>query len=107
MRCPICGGSLAQVVYIPPDSGRQYINYLCSRCHRRFRFAKIRHLALGFPLTFKIKRDEVLYDGNAAYFVHSKVLVRKVGDRFVLSAFGESVILPKFKNPPFPLSELK
>jgi len=107
VRCPICNYNLHKAVYMP-EPGKSYLNFICPRCRRRFRYAKVRHLILGYSkLTFKFRKEEVIYDGNIAYFPKSGVVVERIADRFVLKAFGEPLILPRYKNPPFPLSELK
>ena len=109
MRCPICGSQLAKTIYIPPeDSGKQYVNYLCAECRIRFRYAKVKRLVIGDGrLSFKLENEEVIYNSWLIYFIRSKIAIQKNGGHFKLTAFGESMMLRKFRNPPFPLSELR
>jgi len=109
LRCPICNSDLAKTIYIPPnDPEKKYVNYLCVRCGVRFRFARVKRLVIGDGhVSFKLVNEEVLYNSWLIYFTRSKISVQKSGKHFKLTAFGESMILRRFKNPPFPLSELR
>ena len=112
MRCPICGSQLVKTIYQPPDNpDKRYLNFVCLGCRRRFRYAVIRQLRLSLgwdgKKIYKIVEREVIFNSEIVYFPDVGEKIQKVGDRFVFTAFGESMMLRSFKKPPFPLSELR
>jgi hypothetical protein len=107
-RC-VCGYELVPTQYHAPN-GAVYQNYVCPKCRKYFKSAKIKHLRLFSTFSIKIKNSTVLFDTNIAYFPQENIVIRKIDQKhFTVSvAKGDEHFLYPFKtNPPFPLSQLK
>jgi hypothetical protein len=107
-RC-LCGYELVKTNYYAPN-GNVYENYICPKCRKYFRSAKIKHLRLVSTFSVKIKNATVLFDTNIVYFPIQNIVVRKIDERHFtisISRSDEHFLYPFKTSPPFPLSQLK